>query len=450
MLAQQFAKDTGSDGDLNMWMKMFGIKGYAIGKAPPRTAVKTSQQRQASKGYAKKDVSNKGAYSEINRVADLQQQEADQSAKISLAEGRLKEPDSFITKTGTDAEGNDIFSVNQSAVNAWSKDLANMRDMYNALVEILKQLARAVQDAIHAVTRTINSSNHNIGVLNTQETHEKNVIKGAKGKNKKTTIANAQARLTWLKQEEDRQKQIRQDAQDSQDDLVKETQFAGGVGSPGKPGQRILEAMQEADSYNTDSAAVAAMAAGQVDAANPQAKKPDAVTPAGPFDALNLQGSALDAESALTAIGQGTRSPAAIVADKIANDQTIINTAKGLLSDADPTNDSDAYSAITGAANDIASLQNQGAAPNLGLETSALGSAVGDLYRSMGSNFPSTSRIMPGGIGGIGGGGAMSSTSGGSAATGGKTINIVNNYQTQPLDPHTWSHDVLFELQAAG
>lgn len=37
-----------------------------------------------------------------------------------------------------------------------------------------------------------------------------------------------------------------------------------------------------------------------------------------------------------------------------------------------------------------------------------------------------------------------------SGGSGGSTVNIVNNFQTQPQDPHTWANNTVFEISAAG
>jgi colicin import membrane protein len=422
-----------------------GIPGFKIGKAPPRTAATSANQKRASKMYAKKDVKNKGAYTEINEVRRLQQAEADQSAKISVAESRLKEPDSFIDRVGTDADGNDIFQINQGRINDWAAQLGGIKDMYSALLTIVRQLQTAVQKAINAVRRTVTQSNHNINALNKLETHEKNIISNANGGKKpsKAAVANAKQRLKWLEQEENRQRTIRSFAQESEEDLLQEQQFAGGVGVKGADGQRIQDILTKIGEYETDMRGVQAMAGEQLGAANPKPARPGEAGVTDPFAAGNLRVQQLEAEQALTAIGQGSgRTPQQITADLITAQQGIIGTAQGLLSDADPLNDSAAYSAIQGAAGAIGSLQ--GTLPNLAAEAQTLGGARGELYKSLGSNVNNMLTSQPFS--------PVSGTPTGQypAAGQGNVVNVTNYYQTQPTDPHTWSRNVLFELQAAG
>jgi hypothetical protein len=419
------------------WAGDMGIPGFKAGKKPPPISAHALaiNRSKARKEISKKVIKNPGAYDEINSVNKLKQQEADQRARISVQEARMEEPDTFLLKSGTDADGNDIFTVDQGKINAWVAQLNTLAQMQSDLIATIKALVTAVAKALGAVSRAKKKADDNIATLNKLEAHERGIMskKGASPNARKA----AAARLKVYQQEDNRQQKIRSDAIDSRDDLKSEQQYAGGVGTPGKPGERLDMATIDWQETLADAAAVQGQAEGSIP------KPADAAAGAiDPFAAQSLQGAALDAEAALTAIGQGTRTPQAIIADQIANQQSIINTAKGLLGDADPTNDQTAYSAITSAAGSIQSLQ--GALPNMAAEAQTLGGARSDLFQNFGNNVSGILQSRPFS--------PVSGTPTGAypAAGQGNVVNVTNYYQTQPSDPHTWSRNVLFELQAAG
>lgn len=76
-----------------------------------------------------------------------------------------------------------------------------------------------------------------------------------------------------------------------------------------------------------------------------------------------------------------------------------------------------------------------------------------DLFSSFGSNFTPAGRDPFEGTAGSGAGmrfyGGASAPAGAAGADGGTTINIENNYQSGPGDPHTWSQQQRFEIEAA-
>lgn len=431
---------------MSQWAKEMGIPGFKSGKAPkPLSEHGKSVARGVAHGILKKkEIKNPGAYTEIDRVHNLQDSEAEQRAKINIAESKLKEPSSFLLPAGEDAEGNPIFTVNTAEVNRWTNDLNAMRDMYNTLLTTMEKLKTAVKKAINAVRTAMTTADKNLHIIATLEDKERAII--SKKGSSKVAIQKAKERLGVYKDEANAQKKVREDASSSLSDLKEEDKYTGIQ-------YRIDQDTVARDEYVTDAASVAAMASAEAASAAPTPKRPDAPEPFDPFGAENLAGSALEAEAALTAIGQGNRTPQQIITDQIANNQAIINTAKGLLADADPTNDASAYQAIVSAAGQISSLQgtpDTSAPANLGSESFAFGAAQGGLFSGMGNNFLTGGRASV--AMGPSGGGAFGPSGGNLLAAGGSgtTINVVNNYKTQPVDPHTWSRNVLFELQAAG
>lgn len=109
--------------------------------------------------------------------------------------------------------------------------------------------------------------------------------------------------------------------------------------------------------------------------------------------------------------------------------QAILGVHEARLAAAQAVND---YVTIAEEAGTVKSLrdelnQSQG---NLFEQTRLLSAARGDLYRQYGSNERSLSPV--------------------GEVPGGKTVVVNNYYKNMPLDSHTWSRDVLFELTAAG
>lgn len=158
--------------------------------------------------------------------------------------------------------------------------------------------------------------------------------------------------------------------------------------------------------------------------------------------------SGLEAAAALAGITPGTEDDTSSTKALLEYHYGQIEKAKAMLADQDPGNDSTAYQMLSQSGGAIPGLQDTyagltgkfygdytgsggagggGGTGNTGIlaETSALSGARADLYRQYGSNY------MP-----MGGGGA------------GKIVNVTNNYQTQPVDPHTWTSQLQWELEA--
>lgn len=426
-----------------------GIPAFRRGKKPRKFTEhdKKVNRRTARTTLSKKGIKNAGAYDEIKRVDNLQNDEQDQRSRIGVAEGRLNEPTTFLTKTGQDAQGNDIYQINTAEVNRWATDLDNMKKMYDDLLVILNKIKEAVDKALVAVGTSITSADSNLHKINGLEKVERGII-GKKGASK-YAIAGAKVRLKEYEKAANEQQKIKEDAQGSKTDLLAEQRYSG-VGS------RIDEATTARDEYKHDSEAVAGKASTEQAGTVPDPPKPDAPGFFDSFDAINTK---LDAETSLAAIGQGLgggapRDSGAIMSDQIANNQSIINAARGLLTDTDPTNDAGAYSAISSASGAISSLQGTlaGNASEAASNIKTYSTARQEIASSFGSNFSSLSSgtiaaaamRAPTGLG-TGGYGANAA-----GVAGGPTIvNVNNSFKTQPSDPHIWSQGVKFELQAA-
>jgi hypothetical protein len=415
-----------------------GIPGFKSGrdrKKPLSEGAKAKARKEARGHVPKKTNYQSDDIAELPGVERAKVREADQEREISIYESTIKEPESFITPIGKDAAGNPIYAVNQGAVNQYAGQLNQLAAMYDTLIQRIKDVQTAVDKALKAVQSVINRATANIKVLNRRADAETGTINS-----KKTSPHNRQRARERLKVYRDAindEEESRKNAETDKKSLGDERHDTG---------FRIREAQIQADQARADAAGIQGKADADVASSNPQASQPGAVDP---FDAGNLSVSKGEAELALAQIGQGLngappRSIQDITKDIISSQQGIIGTATAMLNDADPSNDAAAYSAISSAAGGIQSAQ--GNIPNIANETSLLSDARGSLLGSFGSNALTTGALSgyptPGTVG-------VSPTGGFPAGGQGNIINVTNNYKTQPVDPHTWSRSLLFELQAA-
>jgi len=405
---------------LRSFFQDMGIPRYAKGYEPP----KPIEQLKSVKEYAK-----------------LKDQEDDKNKEISLAQSRVKEPDSFLTQVGTDAAGNPTYAINQSAVNAFYAQLRVVQDRMKELMDILTAMstkivtviadlntyAAARRDAIAKFNGTGKYKGH--GIIEMDEKLVRSSKKAKKGSRAEKLTKQREDKLDRDKNRRDLEQQRLGDATKAVYDNQREQTDLGYRTTSAKYDQADLQ--------------------DEINAISPNAQKQlsdtikDAPAP-GAFDDLNAVTESLDAQQALTDIGQGSLSSDAIFNARRTNYQSIIDRGKAMLADADPTNDSTANQAISGAASALGSLG--GSSPSSGAGT-AFNTGLRSLQQSYGSNSLAAAAIMGGPSSARGSGSYGTNPSAPGFAPGNNVQ--VNNYFTQPpQDPHSWSAGVNFELGA--
>lgn len=434
------AKHRGKGRDLfAQFARDMGIPGFKGGKKPQKALSENAKAK--ARGSARKKVPAFHAYSsddiaELPGVEKAKQREEDQNREISIYQSTMKEPESFIKPVGEDGQGNPIYAVDQAAISNWSGQLNQLASMYDTLVVRIQEVQAAVNKALKAVHKVINRATRNIATLNELAERQRKIISG-KGKSRHER-ERAKERLGVYTDAIDKEKESRKNAQSDEKSLDEDRHDAP---------FRIREAQIAASEARSDATGIQGIAEKDVASSNPKAQ--DAAV-ADPFEAGNLGVSRFEAEKALAEAGIGwmgapVRDLGAINADIIAANKSIIGTAQAMLTDTDVTNDAAAYSAIQGAGGAIAGILGQQA--NIPNEQFISGGLRGDLYKSFGSNALvsgalAPSYATPGTVG-------TSPTGQYPAGGTGNIINVTNNYQTQPTDPHTWSRNLMFELQAA-
>lgn len=425
-----------------------GIDQFAKGKKTKKAPKGLSEPGKAkARGEARKRLPTPRSYStenlvELKEVERNKRLEDNAVRQIGIDERGLKEPQSFLAVIGTDPEtGDPLYAVDEAAVKSWVSTLESFAKKYDKLIGIINKVESSVRKAMNRLGDPFNSKNHsgiigrtfaNVDTLNKLISREDHVI-ASRGTSKKERDAAKERRGVYkgaISDEMDTRRAATSDwkqLDDERNDI----------------GFRRQDAQVSANEYRGDAAAVAGKAAADAASQAPQ--------PARPLSALEMAQSALgglDAEQALAAIGQGIggagpRSSDAITASMISANQNIINTAQGMLKDTNASNDSDAFSAISSAAQAIAGLQSSSSISN---QMTTLSSARTDLSKSFGSNFAGA------GIGNVfrASGPSMAGGFGINPANGGGGVNATFNQVFQQMpDPHTWSAGVAFELQAA-
>lgn len=403
------------------------------------------KQRGHARGIAGRNTSfDPDTMPEMKAVAAAKTKEDNQSRQISIEESKLQEPDTFLIQTGTDKNGDPIYDIDNRAVSDWSSKLTNIAGMYQALMNLIDSVVTAVGKALtalHSVESSAEGNISRIGGRNGPLARDRAIADGRGVSPSRKAGARERIRVyeDYLRTEHE----VLTGAQAADADMVSENTDAG---------YRKQEAQVSRDQYNTDAAAVAGKAAADKQAQNPQPEKPDA--PPTPLDIATGAVDAIDANDALASIGQGT---ATSDADKIRAYQNIIDVARGMLSDSDPSNDSSAYSAIQSAAGSIHDIQTAASDASAASTASAYQNSMGsssarqDLFTNFANNFGGAAfSTTPSGFGG-GAFGANASSSGAGPAGGARptVVNVVNNFAAPPPDPHTFSQGLGFELQAA-
>jgi hypothetical protein len=412
---------------------------------------------------------------EVIGYKSIQKEEENKGKAISIAERRVKEPESLVKVIGKDANGNDLYGPDQSAMDAYSSQLGAVKALQVDMVGsdgnggIMGRLKAAASKALSALGKYRTDRQTNIKNLRTARDRDEKL---AKNKDKDTAAA-AKKRLSQEKSDIEKQQSMYNSSISVTSDIQDDQQDADISRTPG----------YQLDLADTTDAIVSlgAKAAAEATRSNPQPQAPEAPAPGvgqpgGPTVAEDAVGRA-DTERALAEAGIGLngqppRSMADIIATQLAAEQARLAEGQALLQDSDTSNDQEGYSIIQQAASAIKSLNEDlnnlpNSAAGLMLQTSALSSAMGDLYKSFTRNFsPIVAGIGGGavsqgvaagaamsGVGGLGSNAASAAGSPGVAglagvAGGGAGISIVQNFPEQP-DPMTWARATKYEITAA-
>lgn len=385
---------------------------------------------------------------EVKSYANVQQREEDKRREISIAESKVKEPDTLIKQQGTDALGNPLYVVDQAKVNAYVAMMKTVKDLYDDLInKIMVQLADAAGRAFEALQIYRNQRTQNIQELDNQNAVNKRLMRS---KDKHTREA-AERRYNAGLEMRGQQLGLRNDAEVVRDrirDDQKDASF------------RVQEYGVSRQSVVDDIVAVGSKAAADAASETKSAfQEPDKVTVPTAGEAATQR---LETEYALAQAGYGMngqlggqRDVSAIINDLIAANELRITEAQGMLTDADTTNDQDAYAALTQAANAIKGFKDElgRSVPNMAEETATLGGAILDLYKSFGGNFSlaqsglSAGNHVAASMSGSKTGSGMLGTSGAIGGAG-LTVHIEQSFPEQP-DPVTWAAATNYELNAA-
>jgi hypothetical protein len=392
---------------------------------------------------------------EVKNYSRWQQAEQDKSREISIAESRVREPDTLIKQQGTDELGNPIYVVDQAKIDAYVGQMAVVKKLYDDLINrVMAQLAESAQRAYAALDRYRQIRLFNMRALDAQNKINHRLMR-SKDKDVRKAAERRYDRGVELRED---QRQKRSDAWDVRQEIASDQHDAG---------YRIQEYGISRQSVADDMVAVGTRAAQDAAAETSSAyQPPETPEPPEPQPTAGEAATArLETELALARAGYGMngrlgsqRDIADIINDLVAANQTQITEAQSALNDNDSSNDQDAYSKITQAANAIQGLKeelaNMPTSPEqIAIQGGVLGGALQDLYRSFGGNFSlaqsglgagrqaADTMMQPFTIGG----GTVPSV--GTAGGGTTVINIEQNFPTQP-DPRTWAASTMFELKA--
>lgn len=376
----------------------------------------------------------------VKRYRDLQDQEDAQNDKITIAQRKVREPDSFLKKIGTDEAGNDLFAVDEAKKDAYARQVAAVRDLQVTLTEgpksIMGQLAAAYQPAINSLLRFRRNQQDNIHALH-QEIHHLRGTANNKDKHGNLTKAakRAQDRIARDNDRIQTAKGRITDANSSMDDIMSDNRDAGRSRRPGY-------AQDLVDTRNTLSTLDANIASALASAQPAPVQRPSQ----GDIDVA--------AGTAAAALAQMTGDTAGYTAglqQQLKGQREILAGAQALLKDNNKLNDVDAYNTIASAADAIKSINDTlgtlpGSPTYTATQAAAFSAALGDALSSFGANYALTPAAAPR----FAGGGAYGPNA--AAGAGGKVVQVgpgavqQNFYQLPPA--HTISKSIEWELGA--
>jgi hypothetical protein len=368
------------------------------------TARKGKKKRNASSPVALRPGSNVDKIPAVQRYSFLQQAEDDVQREISIATSKVKEPDTFIKQIGTDGQGNALYEVDESKIATYEKQLAAVRALWDRLIRIMDELAAAADAAYRQIHTYIKNRRANIAILNNVIQRERRLTRSKDD----DTARRAEKRLEQATKMRDSEQSLIEDAK-GRSENIKDDQHDAFF--------RRQEYVVSRGEVQADIDAVRGRAAEEAAGANPQPETPEPTTPPEPE----------------TPTGP-------TIFEQIA---TLSQARQDLYKQFGSNNAPLAALGTTIAGRPGASL----GMPNFsfGGAIQSSNAAIRTISSGGGSSFA-----------GVAGGSTSGGTVGGqTAAAGGGTmggdtiVNVTNNFQTQPTDPHTWSKGLAYELKAA-
>ena len=388
---------------------LFAAQGYfaptKLPDAPP--PVKGGGKRPKSRKKRKRR--QRRVYRSNNQwmayVANLTTQQDDWEREASIRESQVTEPEDFIKDTGKKTpSGDPIYVLDTRAINVFKGQLEFVRQAYARLMAITVRLLTAIPQAIKSANVEIGVRKENIKKLNDSIGRSKKQKAATKSETGKTRI---QRRIDRDDRRREREREAINVLREDKANLTGQHKEAG------------FDFREFQIQHNAQ--------VSEIKAVDPQAKQQLA-------ESKGLGGGGG---------GGGGETPVALAIQGGLVDTERMNVLREFGSNfkpIGPTTTPKAMGALVAAAT-AGPLTAAGGAIAQG---AAIGSqaATRNVVASAftGGNRAAQEAAAPGG----GGGGAV-------APGGGETnIQVINNYQTQPEDPHTWSKGLEFELGALG
>lgn len=411
----------------------WGLKGFAGGyyapaslpdapKPPTKTTAKQARSakvRKKRKGKAYKSQNKWGSY-----IGQLKTQQEDWERETSIREGAVKEPDDFIVQTGatpvvtapdgTKTGGEPIYGLDSGAISTFQGQLAKVKEGYDKLKQITYRLTADIPKARTAYSSEINIRQGNMASFHKAYKRNHNLAKHTKNAGAKKA---AEARASKALKNYNREKAAWELLKTDRTTLDADAKEAG---------FDYREFVQDSDDYKQQITDVSTDADKQVADANPKA------------DTGGGSGSTGNAAEQLT------YGAAQALTDQLKGG--IMKEFGGNMN-ASVGGKIAAGLAGTGASSGTGMTANQA-----GALQGALGGAVSGAAGSMVASVAASSGA--GSTMAAVSGERLAGVTGGVAAAGGttdasKTVNITNNFKTQPADPLTWTKGVEFEAGAA-
>jgi SLT domain-containing protein len=342
-----------------------------------------------------------GQLKPVKDYTRIQGEEEDTLRNISIAQGRVIEPDSFVKKIGKDADGNDLYAIDERAITTYTSQLEAVMKLYRKLLNpngIMDRLAAAADRSYKRITTYIDGRKTNIDVIDKALKRDRKL---AKSKDP-DTARKAQRRIDWAVRVKENERQRISDARDIRGEIQEDQKDAG---------FRRQEYDIDRDSLHRDIKAVRPRAVEERTGANPP--PPEAPEP----------------EEGPTIFEQ----------------RATLSTGRGELLSAFGSNFID-ISRIVGATSIMRAVASTNTARGINpAAVSAIGSSREAAFASSprAAGFSTAARSSVG-ASAVGGAGAEPG-----AVAAGDNIEINNYFPTPPPDPHTWSRGVEYELRAA-
>lgn len=329
----------------------------------------------------------------------------DLDRELSIRAAGVTEPDDFIVQTGTNPDGDPIFGLDQAAIQNYVSQLAYVKEVQDALVALTAQIVSIIPQVQRELANAREGHQRNISTIQQAISRERR--RKASG----SRTAMLRSLNTQLSHERAAVGQIQQ-AQGTTDDVRKEAGF--------DYREYALASMQLAQ----EAAAVQGKAEEQQRSANPQ-------------------------EGGAGGGGDGDLGGGA-------GEQALSYGQQAMIRDTERFNlmrehGGNAYTTSPGAAGGTGTAgggmqqsyaQRDPAAAWSGGAARALGGTSGGGMTMLGTMATTkTATTQPGTYTASGGGAPVVDSS--------KIVNITNNFETQPDDPHLWSQGMAFEVNTA-